>query len=211
MAATDSPQAAYAIGVHTRQVGGEIAVAGSPALLYAEWARLETGGGAGTGQVHSLADDGFLIELDETVALRYVQVDSAGLATDASECRAGASCQPISQLLIPDSECVPADGCATVDSNSGALRAVHVGTLLNRSPAVFHIYQLRSDREVAAIVDPSRAAKWDGRSDYLLISFDALPPAYSTLTLTISYADGGTDQLIMNFEIPLPGAATTTT
>jgi hypothetical protein len=210
VSASDSPQAAYAVGVHTRQPGGEVAVAGSPALLYAEWARLDTEE-AGSGQVRSLEDDGFLVEVDETLALRDVTVDSSGNATDVSECRAEGSCQLISEALVPDSECEPADGCATVDSNSGALRAVHVATLLNRRPAIFHMYQLRSEREVTGIFDPTRAAKWDGMSDYLLISFDELPPAYSTLTLTVSYADGGTDQLIMNFEIPLPGAATTTT
>jgi serine/threonine protein kinase len=207
--ASDSPQAAYAVGVHTRRPGSDIAVAGSPALLYAEWARLDTDE-AGSGQVRSLEDDGFLVEVDEPVALRDVRVDSAGKATDVSECREEGRCQLVSAMLVPDSECEPADGCATVDSSSGALRAVHVATLLNRRPAVFHIYQLRSEREVTGIFDPSRIAKWDGESEYLVLSFDEIPPAYSTLTLTVSYADGGTDQLIMNFEIPLPAATTTT-
>jgi hypothetical protein len=184
-----------------------VAVAGSPALLYAEWARLDTDE-AGTGQVRNLENDGFLVEVDETVAVRDVRVDSAGNPTDASECRAEGRCQLVSAMLVPDSECEPADGCATVDSRSGALRAVHVATLLNRRPAVFHLYQLRSEREVTAVFEPTGAAKWDGESDYLLISFDAVPRAFSTLTLTVTYADGGTDQLVMNFEIPV--SATTT-
>jgi hypothetical protein len=184
-----------------------VAVAGSPALLYAEWARLDTDE-AGAGQVRSLEDDGFLVEVDETVALRDVRVDSAGKATDVSECRAEGACQLISEVLVPDSECEPADGCATVDSRSGTLRAVHVATLLNRRPAVFHLYQLRSEREVTAIFEPTGDAKWDGESDYLLISFGAVPRPFSTLTLTITYADGETDQLVMNFEIPV--SATTT-
>ena len=160
--------------------------------------------------MRSLEDDGFLVEVDEILALRDVRVDAAGNATDLSECRAEGRCQLVSAMLVPDSECEPADGCATVDSRSGTLRAVHVATLLNRRPAVFHLYQLRSEREITAIFDPTGAARWDGQTDYLLIRFEAVPRAYSTLTLTVTYADGETDQLIMNFEIPVPAATTTT-
>ena len=85
-----------------------------------------------------------------------------------------------------------------------------MATLLNRRPAVYHLYQLRTEREITAIFDPTGAAKWDGKSDYLLSASTRLPPAYSTLTLTVTYADGGTDQLIMNFEIPLSASTTTT-
>jgi hypothetical protein len=159
--------------------------------------------------VRRLADDGFLVEVDEKVALRDLRLDAAGKATDVRECRADGRCRFVSELLVPDQECEPADGCATVDSDSGALRAVHVATLLHRPPAHHHLYQLRSDREIAAISDPARVAAWDGRSDYLLVSFAERPPAYTTLRLTITYADGGTDQLTMNFEIPMPAAART--
>ena len=77
---------------------------------------------------------------------------------------------------MPDSECEPADGCATVDSASGDLRAIHVATLLHRRPAYNYVYQLRSEREVTGIFDPGGAAKWDGQSEYLIVSFDTLPP-----------------------------------
>ena len=161
--------------------------------------------------MRSLQDDGFLVEADERVALRDIRLDAARQATDARECRAGSSrCPFISDLLVPDRECEPADGCATVDSDSGALRAVHVATMLLRPPAHDHLYQLRTDRQITGVSDPARVAKWDGRSDYLLVSFPERPPAETTLRLTITYADGGTDRLTMNFEFPMPAAATTT-
>ena len=160
--------------------------------------------------MRSLEDDGFLVTVDEQVALRDIQLDGAGKATDVRECLPGNRCPFISDVLQPDSECEPAIGCATVDSASGTLRAIHVATLLNRRPSVYYVYQLRTEREITAILEPGGSAKWDGKSDYLVLSFDGLPPAYSTETLTVSYADGGTDQLIMSFEIPLSASTTTT-
>jgi hypothetical protein len=210
VAASDSPEAGYAVGVHTRQVGADLAVPGSAALIYAEWARLVAGAEPADGQVRSLEDDGFLVTVDEQVALRDIQLDGAGKATDVRECLPGNRCPFISDVLQPDSECEPAIGCATVDSASGTLRAIHVATLLNRRPSVYYVYQLRTEREITAILEPGGSAKWDGKSDYLVLSFGGLPPAYSTETLTVSYADGGTDQLIMSFEIPLSASTTTT-
>ena len=164
-------------------------------MLYAEWARLFTGGEPGAGQVRSLTDEGFLVDVDQRVALRDVRLDDAGRATDVRECRANRACTFISDRLVPDRECEPADGCATVDSDSGALRAVHVATLLLRYPAHDHLYQLRTERQVTGVSDPARVARWDGLSDYLLVSFPERPPAETTLRLTITYADGGTDRL----------------
>jgi hypothetical protein len=145
------------------------------------------------------------VRVDERVALRDIRMNDAGLATDVRECRADEPCVFISDRLLRGRECEPADGCATVDSDSGDLRAVHVATLLHRGSAQHVIYELRTDREVTGVSDPAGVAGWDGQSDYLLLRFGDRPTADTTLRLTITYAGGATDRLTMNFDAPVTG------
>jgi hypothetical protein len=214
VSADDSPGAAFAVGVQAREVGTALAPARSPAMLYAEWARLTTGGEPGSGPVRGLDDDGFLVDVDEQVALRDVQVGDGGQVVDMRECRAGGNCPFMADRVTPGPECEPAPGCPTVDSESGTLRAVQVASLHHREPEQNLIYEIRTEREVTSITEPARAVHWDGESPYFLVQFPRITDEDNTLVLTIRYADGGSDRLTMRFRaegaVP-PGATTTTT
>ena len=213
MAAGDSPEAAYAVGVHSRRLGTDLAPPGSAAMLYAEWARLVTGGEPGSGQVRGLEDDGFLVEVDETVALRDVRVGEGGKATDVRECRANRPCVLISDRLIMQAPCDPAPGCPTVDSDSGLVRAVQIANLPIREPQQNLIYELRTEQQITRISEPDGNVFWDGKSNYFVLQLDGIPDEDTSLRLTITYADGATDRMTMNFNAPTegPAGATTTT
>ncbi len=213
VAAADSPGAAYAVGVQQRRLGTALAPVGSPAMLYGEWVRLITGGEPGSGRVRHLADDGFLVDVDEQVALRDVRLDSARRVIDLRECRAGRPCYFISDRLLRGEDCVPAPGCPTVDSDTGDVRAVQVATLLHREPAQNVLYRLRTERPISSITEPTGTVLWD-HSPYFLLHFPDLPAEDTTLVLTIRYEDGGTDRMTMRFRAPIeaqaPSGATTT-
>ena len=86
------------------------------------------------------------------------------------------------------------------------MRAVQVATLLNRVPAQNVLYQLRTQRQIRSITEPTGAVLWDG-SPYFLLHFPAQPAEDTTLVLTIRYEDGGTDRMTMRFRAPIDGQA----
>jgi serine/threonine protein kinase len=210
--AGESPAAAYAVGVQARRPGAEIAAPGSPAMLYAEWARLVTRGEPGSRQVRSLQNDGFLVEVDEQVALRNVRLN-AGSATDVRECRADRACAYISDRILRVEPCEPAPGCPTVDSDRGVVRAAQVANLLIREPQQNVIYELQTEQEITRISEPGGHIFWDTGSDYFVLQLGGIPDVDTTLRLTLTFADGTTDRMTMNFNVPtdIPTAGATTT
>ena len=181
--------------------------------MYAEWVRLVTRGRPGSGQVRSLQDDGFLVEADETIALRDVRVGQSGKATDVRECRANGRCASISERLIMQAECEPAAGCPTVDSDLGLVRAVQIANLPIREPQQNLIYELRTEQQITRVSEPGGNVFWDGERPYFVLQLDAIPDQDTTMRLTLTYADGRTDRMTMNFNAPAEptaGGATTT-
>ena len=86
------------------------------------------------------------------------------------------------------------------------MRAVQVATLLHREPAQNVLYQLRTERQITSITEPTGAAHWD-HSPYFLLHFPNQPAEDTTLVLTIRYADGGTDHMTMRFRAPIDAQA----
>jgi hypothetical protein len=182
-------------------------------MLYAEWARLITGGEPGSGQVRRLEDDGFLVDVDEEVALRRLQVDDTGAVTDVQECRDTGTCAFLSDQIVRPEPCEPQPGCPTVDSDTGAVRAVQVASLHHREPVQIVIYQLQTEQQITSLTEPAARVFWDDNSDFFVLSFPRQPAEDTTLVLTITFADGQRDRLTMRFNAPIEGApagATTT-
>ncbi len=198
VAANDSPAAAYAVGIQTRQLGAQLARPGSAAMLYAEWVRLVTGGEPSADPVRSLEDEGFLVEADATVALLDVRLGAGGTVTDVRECRVKLPCTLVSDRVIMQAPCDPAPGCPTADSDTGLTRAVQIATLLIREPEQNLVYQLRTEQQITRISAPDDNVFWDGESSYFVLQ----PDQGTSTQLTLTYADGATDRITLNFVAP---------
>ena len=90
---------------------------------------------------------------------------------------------------------------------------MQVANLTLRVPQQNLIYELRTEQQITRISEPDGNVLWDGQSPYFVLQLDGIPDEDTTLRLTLSYADGTTDRITMNFNAPTeppPGGATAT-
>ena len=52
------------------------------------------------------------------------------------------------------------------------------------------------------ISEPGGHIFWDGKSNYFVLQLPDVPSEDTTLRLTLTYADGRTDRITMNFNAP---------
>ena len=116
--ASDSPEAAYAVGVQARRPSTELAVPGSAAMVYAEWARLIDGGEPASGQVRSLEDAGFLVDVDEQVALATCGWTKRDWRPTSASAAPTAPAPSSRMSSFGERTASPRPGAATVDSDS---------------------------------------------------------------------------------------------
>ena len=98
--------------------------------------------------------------------------------------------------------CDPAPGCPTADSDTGLTRAVQIATLLIREPEQNLLYQLRTEQQITRISAPDDNVFWDGESSYFVLQPDGTPDQRTSTQLTLTYADGATDRITLNFDAP---------
>lgn len=213
-----SPASNFAFGVQTRVFDtAQIAAPGSPAAAYAEWVRL-VGVAAPADPVVATAD-GYEITADRRVQLSGFTFDVSGLPLTFDEC-IDETCRPLDDLgsgLIVQTACTAgADGCPTYVSESGRLALVQVLGVNLRSPRFSLMYRLEPTPppepvgteppptsppvpQVESIINAQGTARYLANGSYVVIEFSAQPQPGAVETLTITYADGGTDRLELRF------------
>ena len=191
------PESAFALGLQGRADPRTVAAPGSPALWYAEWARLA--GADAAGPVIATGD-GFAVVADAPVVLTdFVVTD--GLITTFTEC-AGSTCTPVDANLAPvPADCQPGPNCPHVRSRTGAVTAYQRATLLLRWPAQILVYELvpAEGRTVTAVAEPNGAIRYDPATSYLVATFADRPAPGTTHQLTITFDDGSTDSLTIYY------------
>lgn len=188
------PEAAYALALQQRTNPLNVALNGSPAMLYAQWIRIA---GQPVSDAVTATADGFVVTADQPVTLQGFQIQD-GLISSFTECTAD-NCLAIDQATVTPPDCQPGPNCPHLRSRSGQVTAQLRATLTPRWPAQVLLYELvvasGSGRAISAVNDPNEAARYDPETGYLVILFADKPPPDTRHQLTITYTDATTDRL----------------
>jgi hypothetical protein len=194
----------YALAVQSRVFdAATIAAPSSPALYYAEWARLMGPPASDAGPVVA-TEDGFTIAAGEDVEIAGFETDVGGLVTTFDEC-IGTTCHALTDpswglLMHPPCE-IGTEGCMTVRSENGVVTARKVMDVALRYPARSALYELSvegADATAAGsvpgptileITNPSDTVNFIPGGRYFVLTFADEPESGTTDVLTITFSD----------------------